>query len=83
MKLVILTPEEKFYDDEADSVTLPGTLGSFTILGHHAPIISSLANGTIKFVKNNVLTEVEVHGGIVEMSNNTVTVCLESAIEIE
>jgi len=83
MKLVILTPEMKFYDGEADSVTLPGTLGSFTILEHHAPIISSLAKGSITFVKDNILTEIEIQGGIVEMNNNIVTVCLERAIEIE
>jgi len=42
LKLRIVSPEEVIYDGDANSLKVPGTLGSFEILDHHAPIISSL-----------------------------------------
>ena len=47
MNLEILTPDKKVYEGEASSVTLPGTVGSFEILNHHAPIISTLEDGKV------------------------------------
>ena len=47
MTLEILTPDKKVFEGEATSVTLPGTLGSFEILNHHAPIISTLQDGKL------------------------------------
>ena len=42
MTLEILSPERTLFSGEVESVTLPGTLGEFTVLRHHAPLISSL-----------------------------------------
>jgi len=64
------------------SVTLPGALGSFQILEHHAPIISSLVKGKLSFVTDeDEQTELLIEDGFVEMNNNKVTVCLESIIK--
>lgn len=78
MKLEILTPEMIFYSGEVDSVTLPGTLGSFQLLKNHAPIISSISKGMLAFSANGHVREMEVTDGFVEMSNNHVTVCIDS-----
>ncbi len=64
------------------SVTLPGALGSFQILEHHAPIISSLVKGKLSFVTDeDEQIELLIEDGFVEMNNNKVTVCLESIIK--
>jgi F-type H+-transporting ATPase subunit epsilon len=47
MKLVIAKVNEVYFDGEADSVTLPGTEGVLTVLGHHEPLITTLKEGTI------------------------------------
>jgi F-type H+-transporting ATPase subunit epsilon len=47
MTLEILTPDKKVYEGEANSVTLPGTLGFLEILNNHAPIISTLNDGKL------------------------------------
>jgi len=78
MKLEILTPEMIFYSGEVDSVTLPGTLGSFQILKNHAPIISSLSKGMLSFTVDGHIREMEVTDGFVEMNNNKITVCIDS-----
>ncbi|WP_374951580.1 ATP synthase F1 subunit epsilon [Mucilaginibacter sp.] len=77
MTLEILTPDKKVFEGEATSVTLPGALGSFEILNNHAPIISTLNDGKLT-VKGNGKDEVfMIQGGVVEASNNKVTVLAE------
>ena len=51
MHLEIITPEKSIYTGEVDMVTLPGTEGSFGLLQNHAPIISTLKQGTIKVLQ--------------------------------
>ena len=77
MTLEILTPDKKVYEGEATSVTLPGTLGFFEILNHHAPIISTLQDGKLT-VRGAGKEEVFfIQGGVVECLNNVVTVLAE------
>ncbi len=78
LHLTIVSPEKEIFDGEVNSVTLPGTMGSFTILPQHAPIVSSLKAGTVSFVtKNGEERSQEIHGGFIEMSNNDVSVCVD------
>ncbi|GAB3927985.1 ATP synthase F1 subunit epsilon [Mucilaginibacter myungsuensis] len=78
MILEILTPDKKVFEGEVTSVTLPGTLGSFEILNHHAPIISTLEDGKL-IVRGGGKTEdvYLIHGGVVEANNNKVIVLAE------
>jgi F-type H+-transporting ATPase subunit epsilon len=79
MTLEILTPDKKIYEGEATSVTLPGTLGFFEILNHHAPIISTLEDGKVT-VRNGPSAKEEVYfikGGVVEALNNKVVLLAE------
>ena len=50
LHLDIVSPDKEIFNGEVDSVTLPGTLGSFTILPKHAPIVSSLKAGVLSYV---------------------------------
>jgi len=80
MTLEILTPDKKVFEGEVNSVTLPGTLGSFEILNNHAPIISTLEDGKLivrgsgKDGKEDVFL---IKGGVVEANNNQVMVLAE------
>ncbi|MEN6589644.1 MAG: F0F1 ATP synthase subunit epsilon [Proteiniphilum sp.] len=78
MQLEILTPETTFYSGEVDSITLPGTLGSFQILNNHAPILSTLTRGMLSYSAGGRIREMEVVDGFVEVSHNKVTVCLDA-----
>lgn len=78
MMLEILSPEQKFFSGEVESVTLPGTLGEFTVLKRHAPLISSLNQGEIKYrLKNGDEQRVAIRNGFVEVLKNHVSVCIE------
>ena len=77
MTLEILTPDKKVYEGEATSVTLPGTLGFFEILNHHAPIISTLEDGKLTVRVAGKEEIFMIQGGVVEASNNKVIVLVE------
>ncbi len=77
LRMSIVSPEATLYEGEIEQVTLPGTLGSFTILPRHAPIVSSLHEGKIVYITSDGNQhELEIKGGFIEMSNNLVTVCV-------
>ena len=74
----IVSPDKEIFRGEVDSVTLPGTLGSFTVLPRHAPIVSSLKAGTLAYVTKDGEEHVQdIQGGFVEMNENTVSVCID------
>lgn len=77
MKLEIITPEQIYFSGEVTSVTLPGTIGLFTVWENHAPLISSLTKGKISYKVDKDVTELIVDGGFAEINNNIVTVCIE------
>ncbi len=78
MKLEIITPEQIYFSGEVTSVTLPGTIGLFTVWENHAPLISSLTKGKISYKVDKDVTELIVDGGFAEINNNVVTVCIEA-----
>ena len=51
--LRVVSPERVVFDGEVMCVTVPGAMGEFEILEHHAPIISSLAKGHIRWSERN------------------------------
>jgi F-type H+-transporting ATPase subunit epsilon len=85
MNLEILTPEKKLFSADVYGVQLPGVMGLFEVLDHHAPLVSALKAGKIKVLKDksNNLAFFTVQSGFVEVLNNKVTVLVEGAIPIE
>lgn len=77
MFLEIITPDKKVFNGEVSSATFPGVLGSFQILENHAPIVSTLSAGKIKYVVAGKEELVDVLGGVVEVSKNKAIVLAE------
>ena len=57
MYLEIISPEAKLFTGEVESLTLPGTNGSFQLLEDHAPIVSTLQAGAVKIKGNITIAE--------------------------
>ena len=74
--LRIISPEGERLSAEVELVELPGTLGRFEVLKDHAPLISSLDAGVIRYVVGGQSREVPCTPGFVEVRNNVVTVCI-------
>lgn len=76
IQLRILSPEREVLAAEVGLVELPGTLGRFEVLRDHAPLISTLEAGVIRYVQDGQRKEIECQPGFVEVRNNQVTVCI-------
>lgn len=78
MKIKITKPDSTLYDGEAKLVQLPGTGGLFEILNNHAPIISSLAKGTVRLVKDNdEEVTFDIRGGVVKGQQNDLLILVQ------
>jgi len=77
MKLRIIAPDRLVFEGEVEKVTLPGTVGSFTVLNRHAPIISSLEKGRIIYKDAGGDVEVAVKSGFAEVKDNVLSICVE------
>ncbi|MDY6317942.1 MAG: ATP synthase F1 subunit epsilon [Prevotella sp.] len=77
LRLKIVSPEKIVYQGDVDSVLVPGTKGSFEILNDHAPIISSLSEGTVEYSTKEGKKQFNIHGGFVEVKKNEVSLCVE------
>lgn len=78
INLEILTPEKTVYKDSIDSITVPGTSGSFQVLKNHAPIISSFEIGVITVKKNSTTNNFTTSGGTVEVEKNKILLLTDS-----
>lgn len=74
MKLSIVTPKGKFYDDEVDYVVIDGDNGQIAIMDNHSPVVVSVSLGFIKRVIKDVEYFYMVEGAIIEYQNNIVNV---------
>ncbi|MBE51279.1 MAG: ATP synthase F1 subunit epsilon [Flavobacteriales bacterium] len=75
MNVDIITPSNKLYSGEINSIKVPGSDGEFEILKNHAPIISSLNKGIIRIIdKDNNTENFEINGGVIEMQKNNIIV---------
>lgn len=77
MTLKIISAEDILFEGEVTSVSLPGTNGRFTVLKNHASLISTLVEGNIVFTTSGgEEQERHVLGGLVDVDNNIVSVCI-------
>lgn len=78
LQLHIISPTGELFDGEVAKVLLPGAKAPFVVLPMHAPLISSLSEGTIRYTDGcGCEGSLEVKGGFVEVKNDVVTVCTE------
>ena len=76
MVLKVLTPEGTSFEGPVEAVYLPGSAGRFEVLPGHAPIVSSLTVGELRWVANGESSSVAVISGAMMLKDNVVTVCV-------
>jgi F-type H+-transporting ATPase subunit epsilon len=79
IKLEIVTPEKKVFDDSVDAVTVPTASGEAGILPNHAPLVSALKPGILSYTNKGSVERLAVSGGFVEVSGNKVSVLTDAA----
>ncbi|MEM0996136.1 MAG: ATP synthase F1 subunit epsilon [Bacteroidota bacterium] len=84
LNLDIITPDATVYSGKVESVTVPGSEGRFQVLKNHAPIISTLTEGPLKFKTMDQEEHLfRASGGVVEVLKNKVIVLVESIQRVE
>jgi len=63
---------------EAQAVFLPGALAPFEVLKDHAPIVSLLAAGELRWRKaDGSMESLRIQGGVMQLEKNKMKICLE------
>jgi F-type H+-transporting ATPase subunit epsilon len=79
-KLEIVSPERLVISDTVKSVVVPGADGYFTVLGEHAPLMTTLKPGFITVEDNAGVSHVYyVRGGFADVSPEGLTILAEEA----
>jgi len=82
--LEIVTPEEKIFEGRVQSVQVPGMMGSFQVLYNHAPIISTLGKGRLKFVDDKGESQFfQTEDGVIEVLNNRAIILVDKLGQVE
>jgi F-type H+-transporting ATPase subunit epsilon len=79
LKLVVVTPERKVVEEEADEVQLPGELGYLGILPGHTPLITLLKTGVLSYRNGGAEKSLAVSSGFAEISGDVVSVLADLA----
>jgi F-type H+-transporting ATPase subunit epsilon len=82
-KLEIVSPEKLLLSETVKSVTVPGADGYFTVLGDHAPFMTTMKPGFVTVVDNAGISHVYyVRGGFADVSPEGLTILAEEAQDI-
>lgn len=79
LKLEIVTPEKKVFDETVDAVTVPTATGEVGILPNHAPLISSLKPGILSYTNKGANERMVISGGFIEVNSNKVSILADVA----
>jgi len=78
MTLRIISAQDVVFEGSVTAVTLPGTMGAFTVLPHHASLVSTLTPGDVRYTPaaGGGECSARIGGGIVDVDNDVVSVCV-------
>jgi len=81
MHLEIVSPEAQLFSGQVESITVPGTSGSFQILNNHAPIVSTLTQGQVILQGKISMTE-EMKKHFTQAGDKTLFIIQSGVIEM-
>ena len=81
LKLILVTPERKLVEDEAEEIQLPGELGYLGILPGHTPLITLLKTGVLTYQNGGAEKSFAISSGFAEIANDKVSVLADLAEE--
>jgi F-type H+-transporting ATPase subunit epsilon len=82
-KFELVSPERLLVSTDVEQVLVPGTEGDFTMLAHHAPLLTSLRPGLLEIGFGGAdRRRYFVRGGFAEVGPSGLTVLAETAIDL-
>lgn len=83
IELEIVTQERKVYNEQVDTVNLPGIMGRMGILPNHAPLLTVLDFGEVIIRRDGKEEYFAIGGGIAEINPDKVIILADSADHAE
>lgn len=81
LAVVVVSPERTIFTGAAHWVTATGVDGQLGIWPRHAPAVIALGSGPLRIgQRGGAVTRFAAHGGFLEVSNNQVTILVNSAV---
>ncbi|MDD6773058.1 MAG: hypothetical protein PUD85_03790 [Bacteroidales bacterium] len=77
LTLKVLTPEGTAYEGKVQAVFLPGAECPFEVLYDHAPIISTLSAGAIRYRVDGKEETIAIRSGVARVLDNEIRVCAD------
>jgi len=77
MNIAIITPESTTTIADVDKVSLPGSLGRFMVLRGHAPLVSTMTKGVVRYSQGGEEKKLTVSGGVVKVERDEVSIIIE------
>ncbi|MEN9698360.1 MAG: hypothetical protein RL448_315 [Actinomycetota bacterium] len=75
----LVSPEKRVWSGEAQMVSARTLEGDLGILSDHAPLLGVLVDGVVSIKETNgQVTEFNISGGFLSVSNNRVSILAES-----
>ncbi|NLO89352.1 MAG: F0F1 ATP synthase subunit epsilon [Clostridia bacterium] len=79
LTMEVVTPERHVIKTEADSIVVPAAEGYLGILPNHAPLITSLRIGVVRYRQEGQEKRMAISGGFMEVADNVVTILADTA----
>lgn len=80
LHLEIVTPEARIFSDEVDTVVLPAHEGELGVLPRHAPLVTTLNPGELRYTKGLHTTALAVGEGLVEITGDHARILTDLAV---
>ena len=83
IQLDIVTAERLLVSEQVDYISAPGIDGVLGILPRHAPLLTALTTGELRYKKDDAEYQFAIGGGFMEVRPDHVTVLADSAEHVE
>jgi F-type H+-transporting ATPase subunit epsilon len=82
LKIRVITPDKIVLNTSSNAIVLPSTSGQLGILTDHAPLITALEVGVLRFKAENDWSPIILLGGFAEVEDNEVTILVNGVEDV-
>jgi F-type H+-transporting ATPase subunit epsilon len=80
LKLEIITPDAKIYENDVDFVELPGAEGDMGVFPQHEAMVTELKAGELKITRKGKIEVLAIGEGFAEITGTSVGVLTDGAV---
>ena len=79
LQVCIMTPDQIFWNEQAEEIILPTNTGQMGVLSKHAPLITALDIGVMSIRQKNTWTFLALMNGFASIQKDQVTILVNAA----